>query len=57
MIPIIGWIVGVLIAIAGIALSYKLDASTTPVIVAGLALFVLLTVKAVRQKEGTEMKS
>jgi zinc/manganese transport system permease protein len=49
----IGWIVGVLVTIAGIALSYKLDAPTAPVIVAGLALtfFVLLSVKAVLQKE------
>jgi zinc/manganese transport system permease protein len=48
----IGWIVGVLITIAGIALSYKLDAPTAPVIVAGMAFafFALLTVKAVRQR-------
>ncbi len=53
MILMIGWIVGVLISIAGIALSYKLDAPTAPVIVAGLALafFTLLAVKAVLQKE------
>jgi ABC-type Mn2+/Zn2+ transport system permease subunit len=57
MILMIGWIVGVLITIAGIALLCKLDAPTTPVIVSGLAFFVLLTVKAIRQKEGTEMKS
>ncbi|HXY54159.1 MAG TPA: metal ABC transporter permease [Nitrospirota bacterium] len=52
VILMIGWIVGVLITIAGIALSYKLDAPTAPVIVAGLAtaFFVLLAVKAVRQK-------
>ena len=58
VILMIGWIVGVLITIAGIALSYKLDAPTAPFIVAGLALvfFALLTVKAVRQKEVTEMK-
>ena len=49
----IGWIVGVLVTIAGIALSYKLDAPTAPVIVAGLALtfFSFLAVKAVRPKE------
>lgn len=53
MILMIGWIVAVLITIAGIALSYKLDAPTAPVIVAGLALtfFVLLMIKALRQKE------
>ncbi len=53
MILLIGWIVGVLITIAGIALSYKVDAPTAPVIVAGLALtfFVLLIIKAVLQKE------
>lgn len=53
MILMIGWIVGVFITIAGIALSYKLDAPTAPVIVAGLALtfFVLLIIKAVLQKE------
>ncbi len=49
----IGWIVGVLITIAGIALSYKLDVPTAPVIVAGLALvfFALLAIQAVRKKE------
>jgi zinc/manganese transport system permease protein len=49
----IGWIVGVLITIAGMALSYKLDIPTAPVIVAGLALtfFLLLSMKAVRHKE------
>lgn len=49
----IGWIVGVLITIAGIAVSYKLDAPTAPVIVAGLALsfFVLLAARAVAGKE------
>jgi len=53
MILMIGWIVGVLITIVGIALSYKLDAPTAPVIVAGLALtfFVLLIIKDVLQKE------
>lgn len=49
----VGWIVGVLITIAGMALSYKLDAPTAPVIVAGLALafFTLLAIQAVRKKE------
>jgi ABC-type Mn2+/Zn2+ transport system permease subunit len=49
----VGWLVGVLITIAGMALSYKLDIPTAPVIVAGLALtfFLLLLIKAVRQKE------
>jgi zinc/manganese transport system permease protein len=49
----IGWIVGVLITIAGIAVSYKLDAPTAPVIVAGLALvfFALLAIQSIRQKE------
>jgi zinc/manganese transport system permease protein len=49
----VGWIVGVLITIAGMALSYKLDIPTAPVIVAGLALtfFLLLLIKAVRHKE------
>jgi len=58
MILIIGWIVGVLISVAGIALSYKLYAPTMAVIVAGLAFifFILLTIKVVRQKEAVEMK-
>jgi zinc/manganese transport system permease protein len=49
MILMIGWGVGVLITIAGIALSYKLDAPTAPFIVAALALsfFILLAAKAV----------
>ena len=48
---LIGWIVGVVITIAGIALSYKLDAPTAPIIVVGLALsfFALLAIKSVRQ--------
>lgn len=46
-----GWIVGLVITIAGIALSYKLDAPTAPVIVAGLAsvFFLLLILKATRR--------
>jgi ABC-type Mn2+/Zn2+ transport system permease subunit len=53
MILMIGWSVGVIITIAGIALSYKLDAPTAPVIVAGLAIsfFVLLAAKAMAGKE------
>lgn len=53
MILMIGWIVGVLITITGIALSYKLDAPTAPVIVAGLALvfFALLAVASIWRKE------
>ena len=49
----IGWVVGALVTIAGMALSYKLDIPTAPVIVAGLALvfFALLTVKGVFAKE------
>jgi zinc/manganese transport system permease protein len=59
IILMIGWIVGVLITIAGIAISYKFDAPTAPFIVAGLActFFVLLSIKAVRQKEGRATKS
>jgi zinc/manganese transport system permease protein len=47
----IGWIVGVLITIAGIAISYKLDAPTAPVIVTGLAVvfFVLLAMRSIRR--------
>lgn len=49
----IGWIVGTLVTIVGMALSYKLDVPTAPVIVAGLALvfFTLLLIKAILQKE------
>jgi zinc/manganese transport system permease protein len=48
----IGWIVGVLITIVGIAFSYRLDLPTAPMIVAGMALvfFALLSLKAVWQK-------
>jgi len=48
---VIGWIVGVLITIAGIAISYKLDAPTAPVIVTGLAVvfFVLLAMRSIRR--------
>ena len=48
-----GWIVGIFITMAGMALSYKLDIPTAPVIVAGLALsfFALLAARAVFVKE------
>jgi zinc/manganese transport system permease protein len=53
VILMIGWIVGVLITIAGIALSYKLDEPTAPLIVAGLAFtfFLPLSMKAFHTKE------
>jgi len=49
---LIGWMVGVVITIVGIALSYKLDAPTAPIIVVGLAVtfFALLTVKAIKNR-------
>lgn len=49
----IGGIFGVLITVAGIALSYRLDVPTAPVIVAGLALlfFALLAIRSSSQKE------
>jgi len=49
-----GWLVGVLVSMGGISLSYKLDIPTAPVIVAGLALmfFTLLFVKILQQKAG-----
>lgn len=50
-----GWVVGVLITIAGMAVSFRLDVPTAPVIVAGLALsfFTLLVVKAIFLTQGT----
>ena len=50
----VGWLVGVLVSMGGIFLSFKLDIPTAPVIVAGLALvfFALLLVKILRQKVG-----
>lgn len=50
----VGWGVGVLVTVAGMALSYKLDAPTAPVIVAGLAsvFFVLLAIRHFMQKYG-----
>lgn len=51
-----GWIVGILITMVGMALSYKLDIPTAPVIVAGLAIsfFVLLAAKAMAGKENNK---
>ncbi|MBI1920597.1 MAG: metal ABC transporter permease [Geobacter sp.] len=51
---IVGWSVGVLVSMAGIFLSFRLDIPTAPVIVAGLAVvfFVLLLVKIFRQNAG-----
>ncbi len=48
---LIGWFAGVLITIAGLTLSYRMDLPTAPVIVAGLAttFFVLLAVRAFLQ--------
>lgn len=45
-----GWLVGVLVSMGGIFLSFKLDIPTAPVIVAGLALsfFLVLCLKALR---------
>jgi zinc/manganese transport system permease protein len=47
-----GWIVGVLITIMGIALSYKLDAPTAPFIVVLLSImfFILLGVRALKTR-------
>ncbi|MGC8579160.1 MAG: metal ABC transporter permease [bacterium] len=49
---LIGWAIGLLITMVGLALSYKMDLPTAPTIVAGLALtfFTALLVKAVFQK-------
>lgn len=49
---IIGWLLGALVSIGGIFLSFKLDLPTSPVIVAGLALafFAALFFKILRQK-------
>lgn len=58
LVLMIGWIVGVLITIAGIALSYKLDAPTAPFIVVLLSIvfFLLLGVRAwsMRNRNMTE---
>ncbi|KAF0219987.1 MAG: zinc/manganese transport system permease [Geobacteraceae bacterium] len=50
----VGWLVGVLISMGGIFLSFKLDIPTSPVIVAGLAVvfFALLFVKIFAKKAG-----
>ena len=37
-----GWLVGVLVSILGIFLSFKCDLPTAPLIVAGLALFIFI---------------
>jgi len=49
---IIGWVIGLLITMAGITISYKMDLPTAPAIVASLALtfFTLLSFKAMFQK-------
>jgi zinc/manganese transport system permease protein len=49
-----GWLVGVLVSIGGIFLSFRLDIPTAPVIVAGLALvfFALLAGRIIRMKAG-----
>ncbi len=48
----VGWLVGVLVSVLGIFLSYRLDLPTAPIIVAGLAIifFVLLVCKVVFQR-------
>jgi zinc/manganese transport system permease protein len=53
----VGWLVGVLVSMGGIFLSFKLDIPTAPVIVAGLAVvfFVLLLVKVFQQKVGLSL--
>jgi zinc/manganese transport system permease protein len=49
---ITGWLVGVLVSVLGIFLSYRLDLPTAPLIVAGLAMifFVLLLCKVLLQR-------
>ena len=51
---VVGWLVGVLVSVGGIFLSFRLDIPTAPVIVAGLALmfFALLLVKILLEKRG-----
>ncbi len=48
-----GWLVGVLVSILGIFLSFRLDLPTAPLIVAGLAItfFIMLMFKVVFQKQ------
>jgi zinc/manganese transport system permease protein len=48
----VGWLVGVLVSMGGIFLSFKLDVPTAPVIVAGLALvfFAMLFIRGMQQK-------
>jgi zinc/manganese transport system permease protein len=45
---ITGWVLGVLVSIGGIFLSYKFDIPTSPVIVVSLSIifFILLSVRA-----------
>jgi len=51
---LVGWLVGVLVSMAGIFASLKLDVPTSPAIVAGLALmfFALLAVKVFSRAKG-----
>jgi zinc/manganese transport system permease protein len=51
---LVGWLVGVLVSMAGIFASLKLDVPTSPAIVAGLALmfFALLAVKVFYRAKG-----
>jgi zinc/manganese transport system permease protein len=51
---VVGWLVGVLVSMAGIFASLKLDVPTSPAIVAGLALmfFVLLAVRVFSRTKG-----
>jgi zinc/manganese transport system permease protein len=46
---LVGWLVGVMVSVLGIILSYKLDLPTAPVIVASLAciFFIMLSIKIV----------
>ncbi|TWJ16886.1 metal ABC transporter permease [Geobacter argillaceus] len=54
-----GWLVGVLVSVVGIFLSFKLDIPTAPVIVAGLALmfFAMLVVKIRYAKKDVQISS
>jgi ABC-type Mn2+/Zn2+ transport system permease subunit len=51
---LVGWLVGVLVSMAGIFASLKLDVPTSPAIVAGLALmfFALLALKVFSRAKG-----
>lgn len=52
---VVGWLVGVLVSMGGIFLSFKLDIPTAPVIVAGLAsiFFLMLALKIMLQHSKT----